>query len=117
MSVPKYVREADGKVAVLVSPGYGAGWSTWNWGKDCEESMLFNPRLVQAVLDEAPLKELRRIAAEEYPSDHSKDLYICIAGAEDLVVEWLEPGTQFEIREYDGSERLEDLGKPRGFVA
>jgi len=24
----KYIR--DGKVAVLYSPGFGAGWSTWN---------------------------------------------------------------------------------------
>ena len=21
----------DGKVAVLYSPGYGAGWYSWNW--------------------------------------------------------------------------------------
>ena len=28
LHIEKVVR--DGKVAVLVSPGYGAGWSTWN---------------------------------------------------------------------------------------
>jgi hypothetical protein len=29
MIVEKYIK--DGKVAVLYSAGYGAGWSTWNY--------------------------------------------------------------------------------------
>lgn len=40
----------DGKVAVLVSPGFGAGWSTWN-GDD--EDAIFNKRLALAVLGES----------------------------------------------------------------
>ena len=32
MKVKRHIEKVvrDGKVAVLVSPGYGAGWSTWN---------------------------------------------------------------------------------------
>ena len=43
--VNKVIR--GGKVAVLYSPGYGAGWSTW--GSEHKEILLFHPRLVEAV--------------------------------------------------------------------
>ena len=36
----------DGKVAVLVSPGHGAGWSTWNAE---HEEILFDPAIVEFV--------------------------------------------------------------------
>jgi len=42
----------DGKVAVLYSPGYGAGWYSWN--TDCKEC-VFNPEIVKLV--EAEEKE------------------------------------------------------------
>lgn len=41
MSAEKVVR--DGKVAVLVSPEHGAGWSTWNKNAYPPEAMLFSP--------------------------------------------------------------------------
>ena len=44
----KYIK--DGKVGVLVSPGYGAGWSTW--GDDgLRDQLALDSRLVQAKLD------------------------------------------------------------------
>jgi hypothetical protein len=36
------------KVAVLVSAGYGAGWSTWATD-EYREAYLFHPKLVQMV--------------------------------------------------------------------
>ena len=44
----KYIR--DGEVAVLYSPGYGAGWSTWAEGSE-REQLLYDPDIVQLVLD------------------------------------------------------------------
>lgn len=85
----------DNKVAVLVSPGFGAGWSTWNDGDD----LVFNERIALAVLgesDETPLQA----AKAEYPDAYH-------GGVENLCVEWLEVGTAFQINEYDGSESLE----------
>ena len=38
---------ADGQVAVLYSPGYGAGWSTWNDFSGC---LIFDSRIVELVL-------------------------------------------------------------------
>ena len=35
----------DGKVAVVVSPGFGAGWSTWAFRgeEDYRDFMMFDP--------------------------------------------------------------------------
>lgn len=47
--VKRFTRE-DGKVAVLISPDHGAGWSTWVSEED-EEALLFHAQIVKAVLD------------------------------------------------------------------
>lgn len=86
------------EVAVLVSPGFGAGWSTWNG----DEDMVFNKRLVLAVLNESGEDPLA-VAVEEYPDAYH-------GGVDDLEVEWLPVGTAFRINEYDGSECLEVMG-------
>lgn len=39
----------DGKVAVLYSPGYGAGWTTWEYDSKLHEIMLFHPLIVEKV--------------------------------------------------------------------
>ena len=39
----------DGMVAVLYSPGFGAGWYTWN--QECTE-LMFDPAIVKLVEDE-----------------------------------------------------------------
>lgn len=46
------VYNEQGEVAVLYSPGYGAGWSTWN-PHDC----LFTPEIVQLVLEGLHVKK------------------------------------------------------------
>ena len=38
----------DGRVAVLVSPGFGAGWSTWA-DRELRERLLFDPEVVAWV--------------------------------------------------------------------
>jgi hypothetical protein len=88
----------DGMVAVLVSPGYGAGWSTW--GNDRSEEMLFCPRLVAAIEAGADKSERRKIAAEEFSGAY-------LGGVDQLVIEWVREGEPIRIVEYDGSERIE----------
>ena len=92
----------DGKVAVLYSPGFGAGWSSWN-DKEYKEFLLHDEKLVELV-------ENDRIAGIE---DYIKSVYpetdnfVCTLGAWDLRIQWMEPGTQFIITEYDGNEGIE----------
>lgn len=99
--------ERDGCIAVLYSPGYGAGWSTWNsaYGKE----MVFCPRLVYAVLRESE-ESPHAVAAELFPNAYA-------GGVEGLRVEWVHKGSRFEITEYDGYEGIRVFGPDDGFVA
>ena len=84
----------DGKVAVAVSYGFGAGWSTWN---DVDP---MDARFNQLFLD-GKVEEVQRICDEE------KLGYA--GGARDVEIEWVPVGTKFIIGEYDGSESLEHI--------
>lgn len=107
----------DGKVAVLYSPGYGAGWSTWAHNKP-DPQMLFDPHLVELV------ERLRKIPAdwsgswrltldarqliddiETYCEQEWPDEYL--GGVKDLAIAWVPQGEYFRIHEYDGSESVE----------
>lgn len=99
--------ERDGKVAILYSPGYGAGWSTWAHGH--EEELLFDKELVELVLA-GKRKEVAILAKKKYPGAYT-------GGADQLKVEWIEKGDRFEIHEYDGSESVRLFGKDDGYVA
>lgn len=103
MAVEKF--ERDGKVAVLISPGFGAGWSTWNYGEEC----IFDPEIVQAVLAH-DLVKAETIAKRKYPEFYT-------GGVDDLTVAWVDKGDRFEIHEYDGNESLRVFGPTDGYVA
>lgn len=87
----------DGKVGVLVSPGFGAGFLTW--GAPIEA--IFNPTLIGLVENEK-WQEAIDFVEETWDS-------IYTGGVEDLVVAWIPEGTKFQITEYDGSESIEFL--------
>ena len=53
----------DGKVAVLYSPGFGAGWSTWN--QELPE-LVFNPVIVDLV-EKEQWDELAVYVSLKYP--------------------------------------------------
>jgi len=99
--------EKNGKVAVLYSPGYGAGWSTWN--SEHAEVLCMDADIVSAVLD-GDNARAAAIAAEKCPG-------IYIGGSEDLKVEWVEKGSAFEIEEYDGNESVHVMGDRTYLVA
>ena len=60
--VEKYVK--DGQVAILYSPGYGGGWSTWG-----EPEMAWDKRLVDAFLA-GGTKQVEQVATQLYPDDY-----------------------------------------------
>lgn len=93
--------ERDGMVAVLVSPGFGAGWSTWADGHQ-GEALCMDARIVQPVLD-GDIPRAAAVAVEMFPGVYT-------GGAKDLRVEWVRKGAAFEIEEYDGSETLHVIG-------
>ena len=97
---------ADGKVAVLYSPGFGAGWYSWNTEY---EGLLFDSEIVDAVLNNNR-GLAHSIADRKYP-----DAYL--GGYGDLTIAWLNPGDTFEINEYDGSESVHVIGQRKYLVA
>lgn len=88
--------EKDGKVAVLVSPGFGAGWYTWNF----EEVDPFDYDIAK-YLDQpdARATTLEALVKEKYPKAYN-------GGLVDLEIQWLDKGTKFYIDEYDGHESI-----------
>ena len=90
----------DGKVAVLYSPGYGAGWYTWNL--DAGEVIVFDPTMVKYI-EEDNKQALQAYVAMKYPNAYA-------GGVDDLQIRWIPEGTLFRIDEYDGNESIEILG-------
>lgn len=97
----------DGKVAVIYSPGYGAGWTTWS----VPAEGMFHPALVEAI--ENKMKE--ESIVELCKSLFGDEVYY--GGADRLVIEWLPVGTRFRITEYDGSEDIEILDEVNYHIA
>lgn len=98
--------EQAGNVAVLYSPGYGAGWYSWNSG---HEGLLFDKEIVEAVLAK-DLAAACAIAERKYPGGYW-------GGVHDLEVYWVPKGTRFEIEEYDGNESVRILTPDDGHTA
>ena len=89
----------DGLVAVLYSPGHGAGWSTWSDDK-FREFLLHDEKLVELV-ETNQKNKIKEYVESVYPGEH-----IYCGGADQLRVEWVSPGTLFRIEEYDGFESI-----------
>jgi hypothetical protein len=92
-----------GRVAVLYSPGYGAGWSTWcHEDEQMRLSMLFDPQIAD-IRDRGDAdwqEKAKAIALVKYPGAY-------LGGLTDLAVRWLPVGTQFRVMEQDGNEWIE----------
>jgi len=85
----------DGKVAVLISYGFGAGF--YSWGAPIEA--IFDPKLVELVESED------FDGANEYVKNTYPGVYT--GGVGDLVVVWVDEGEEFIIEEYDGNESIQ----------
>lgn len=91
----KFIR--DGHVAVLYSPGFGAGWFTWNTQfPEC----IFDVEIVEMIQNHVSWQEIADFAEKKYGEE------FCSRGAKDLRIMWLKEGTEFIIDEYDGSESI-----------
>lgn len=99
----------NGLVAVLYSPGYGAGWSTWN--HEIGDQLIFDPSIVYMVEEmhkepddkdkvESWFQNIMAYCKVNYPEGY-------FGGADDLAIEWIPEGTMFKINEYDGNETIE----------
>lgn len=115
----KYIK--DGKVAILYSPGFGAGWSTWG-----EEKLAWDKRVVEYYLEHKDDKEFMRqidIAGSKVEKEAEKYFEelgypnIYFGGFNELKIGWLKEGTKYHINEYDGSEYIQTVDNMKWSVA
>ena len=90
----RYYNE-NNELGVLVSYGFGAGWSTWN-----DNELAYDKRIIE--------KWLEGISPDEM-CDYVESLGYrrpYMGGYEDLELEFIPRGTMFCIHEYDGAESI-----------
>lgn len=96
MTIEKLIR--DGKVAVLISPGFGAGWSSWQPDEHVEFAL--HDRQLCEFVEAGDLESFEARASAVIGED------VYFGGVTGLMVKWVEQGKPFYVHEYDGSERL-----------
>jgi hypothetical protein len=82
------------QIGILVSRGYGAGWSTWN-SPEC----ALDQELVAAIEAKLSYEEIEEIAKRNWPDAYTSGLHDC-------QVEWVDEGTAFRIEECNGAESI-----------
>lgn len=97
--------EKDGLTAVIYSPGYGAGWSSW--AEHAERSLLlFDPHIVDLILErDAGLIDLATFSQRVEQIWQLKG-YQSYLNNQQLEIAWVPTGSKFRIHEYDGSETV-----------
>ena len=85
---------------VLISPGYGSGWSTWN-----DPRMAFDRRLIEAFERGVSREDMRTLCVEYGYADAYGDAPY-MGGFDQLKVIDVPSGMRFQITEYDGAERI-----------
>lgn len=103
----------DGKVAVCYSPGFGAGWSSWE-DEELRETLIFHPAIVNMILEG---KE--DLVDEQWLVDNLGEEYrhVYTGGIKQLTIEWVPQGSLVRINEYDGSESVEIYNNDSYFIA
>lgn len=91
---------SEGLVGVMVSPGYGAGFHTWN---NIPE-LCFDKDIITMILEDKPILEIEKFTEDKY-SKYGGD-YVSTTGLSSVEIVWLEQGTQFIFEVYDGSESI-----------
>jgi hypothetical protein len=111
--------EKDGKIGVLVSPEYGAGWSTWN-----NAELAYDKRVVEFWLSHKDDKEfMETVGSDGYYCGESKaykeaarffksigyEKCPYMGGFSTIVLMFVPRGIPWRISEDDGAEELETL--------
>jgi len=101
---------------VLISVGYGAGWSTWNDRKVAEYMRTYKPIIDYLESgnkinsrEHTLIKQLEKECKEKFGED-----YACVLGWNGLCVEEAIP--PFKISEYDGFESIDYPGNDDNWI-
>ncbi len=93
------------KKKILYSPGYGAGWSSWN-DYDVGKFMAEYQPIIEAIENGEKMCEVHPLVLKmvnEIKQKFNKD-YVCVAGARDLEVRCVNGA--YKIEDHDGFESV-----------
>jgi len=101
---------------VIISVGYGAGWSSWSGGEVARYMLTYQPIIDalesgKVVEKNDPLViQMQKEISEKFGED-----YVCVLGAgEDLRVVYADP--PFRVDEYDGFEGISSPGDASDWI-
>ena len=97
---------------VLISKGYGAGWSTWNY--DCA-AMATDKRLIEFFEKGCTKRQIKDYIKKNNLLPGGRAPYV--GGFDGLRVEEVPKGRLFKIREYDGAESIEIFDPDNWLIA
>jgi len=110
-NIPLYYNEDNTKFAVLVSSGFGAGWSTWY-----SPEVAYDKRIIEWFLSHEQDADWRaNVSAFHANSDQAAAIAflaqlgytnIYTGGLGECHIEWVPINVKWRIEDYDGSERL-----------
>jgi len=94
----------NGLIGVLISPCFGAGWSTWN-----DRRLAFDKRIIEKFLKDPCIfgneLQLDKFLTENIDY-YSRESYYLGGTRDGLRLEFVPKNTRFIIEEYDGSESI-----------
>ncbi len=87
----------DGEVGIIISPGHGAGWSTWAYSDEAKIESVYDADCVMALL-EGDKAKVKNIAVQKWGDFlwHTRD----------IIVKWIPRNKPFIVEEYDGHESI-----------
>lgn len=107
-----YYNKDHTEVAILISAGFGAGWSSWN-----TIELAYDKRVVEYWLahkdDEEWMAAIDKFLENNAIQQQAKNDFammgypnVYFGGFNDIKLIWVPIGTKFRINEYDGAESI-----------
>lgn len=90
--------------AVAISPGYGAGWSTWNDFSPLDPVVNL---IILTLQDTRDWDEFKELYGFIQGLDTVNDVSVSMFGMKAVKIEWIPKDVQFRVEEYDGDEYIE----------
>ena len=97
---------------ILYSPGFGAGWSSWNSGEVAKYMLEYQP-IIDDIEAGRDITESVNKMCQEIKEKFNED-YVCTLGSNSLVV--AKVNGRVRINEYDGSESYEEENNYNGWL-
>ena len=95
--------ESHQEYGILVSPGFGSGWGSWNTIR-----LAYDRKVIEYWQEHKKDCNTEQISIDLAKLGHP-GVYVSWTNWLNLRLEWIPVGMRWRIREYDGAETIERL--------